>query len=123
MIIICPNCGCKYNLTRKPPVTFHCRKCSFTIPFNILLNESNNSPSIASTNSENIDTTNVIPQSPVPVGESTTIVNEKTRIVAVDLTKQHYLRFLQKTQRFKGKGWKKIYHTHINPQKSWYKVR
>lgn len=81
MIIICPNCGCKYNLTRKPPVTFHCRKCSFTIPFNILLNESNNSPSSASANSENIDTTNVIPQSPVPVGESTTIVNEKTRIV------------------------------------------
>ena len=81
MIITCPNCGCKYNLTRKPPVTFHCRKCSFTIPFNILLNEANRNTSMESSKSSEIGnvTNNNVPQS--PMGSESTIVEEKTRIV------------------------------------------
>lgn len=81
MIISCPNCGCKYNLTRKPPMTFHCRKCSFTVPFNIILNESQKSPSIQNTNSDhNGDvTTNTIPNQ--TMGGSSTLVEEKTRVV------------------------------------------
>ena len=79
MIITCPNCGCKYNLTRKPPVTFHCRKCSFTIPFNILLNEANKNTSMESTSSSEMGnvTNSSVPQS--PIGSASTIVEKKTK--------------------------------------------
>ena len=52
MIIKCPNCGFRYELQRRPPATFHCRKCSFTIPFQIVLNEQNTNLSMDVTNSD-----------------------------------------------------------------------
>ena len=39
MVIQCPSCGRKFNLERRPPLTFRCPKCSFTTPFSVLLNE------------------------------------------------------------------------------------
>ena len=41
MIIKCPECGRRFYLQRRPPKMFHCPKCSFTVPFSILLNEQN----------------------------------------------------------------------------------
>lgn len=52
MIIKCPGCGCRYELQRRPPATFRCRKCSFTVPFQVLLNEQGGQPSVDVTNSE-----------------------------------------------------------------------
>lgn len=80
MIITCPNCGCKYNLTRKPPVTFHCRKCSFTVPFNIVLYENKNSLSMVSTNAEGNSGINIRSISQQTMGGET-VVEEKTRVV------------------------------------------
>lgn len=60
MIIKCPNCGCRYELQRKPPLTFHCRKCSFTVPFQIVLNEQSGRVDMNVTNSEN-STSNIQP--------------------------------------------------------------
>ncbi len=39
MIIQCPECGRRFNLQRRPPEIFRCPKCSFSIPFNVLLSE------------------------------------------------------------------------------------
>ena len=41
MIITCPGCGRRFNLERRPPVTFRCPKCSFSAPFSTILNEKN----------------------------------------------------------------------------------
>lgn len=39
MIIRCPGCGRRFNLERRPPITFRCPKCSFCAPFSTILNE------------------------------------------------------------------------------------
>ena len=52
MIIKCPNCGYRYELQRKPPMTFHCRKCSFVVPFQVVLNEQSGNVDMDVTNSE-----------------------------------------------------------------------
>ncbi len=62
MIIKCPNCGFRYELHRKPPVTFHCRKCNFTIPFQVVLNEQSETVNMNVTNSES----NITNESSVP---------------------------------------------------------
>ena len=80
MIIKCPNCGFRYELQRRPPATFHCRKCSFTIPFQIVLNEQNTKLSMDVTNSDgNItgDSTVVVPTS------NDTNLGNKTEIVSI----------------------------------------
>lgn len=80
MIISCPNCGCKYNLTRKPPVTFHCRKCSFSLPFNILLNELKNGTSMVSTNADGIEHNNAM-NANQSVDDNTTVIEQKTKVI------------------------------------------
>lgn len=39
MIIKCPNCERRFDLQRRPPVVFRCPKCSYSVPFNTILNE------------------------------------------------------------------------------------
>lgn len=89
MIIKCPNCGFRYELQRRPPATFHCRKCSFTIPFQIVLNEQNTNLSMDVTNSDaNIsgDSTVVVPTNGSNLGNKTEVVaipeSDHTKVVA-----------------------------------------
>ena len=89
MIIKCPNCGFRYELQRRPPATFHCRKCSFTIPFQIVLNEQNSNLSMDVTNSDaNIsgDSTVVVPTNGSNLGNKTEVVaipeSDHTKVVA-----------------------------------------
>ena len=52
MIIKCPNCGRRFDLQRRPPVTFTCPKCSFTVPFSVVMKEQSSQISADITNSE-----------------------------------------------------------------------
>lgn len=39
MIIKCPYCGRRFELQRRPPKTFCCPKCSYKVPFSVILQE------------------------------------------------------------------------------------
>lgn len=39
MIIKCPYCGRQFELQRQPPKTFCCPKCSYKVPFSVILQE------------------------------------------------------------------------------------
>lgn len=39
MIIKCPYCGRRFELQRRPPKTFCCPKCSYKVPFSVILEE------------------------------------------------------------------------------------
>lgn len=39
MIIKCPYCGRRFDLQRRPPETFCCPKCSYKVPFSVILQE------------------------------------------------------------------------------------
>lgn len=82
MIITCPGCGRRFNLERRPPATFHCPKCSFTVPFSVILNESknhsgNNKPNPNNPQDEHIET---------PTKEDTT---NKTMVVTTLVDNGH----------------------------------
>lgn len=78
MIITCPNCGYRYELQRRPPVTFRCRKCSFSLSFNLLLNSNGNQSLKDVTNSESAVTSENIM---VSAATNNTIVENKTEVV------------------------------------------
>lgn len=44
MIIQCPSCKARYELERRPPKMFHCRKCSYTAPFREILHPAQEDP-------------------------------------------------------------------------------
>ena len=78
MIIKCPNCGFRYELQRKPPMTFHCRKCSFTVPFQVVLNEQSGNIDMNVTNSEaNISNNSAVvsPNNQSGLGDKTEVVS------------------------------------------------
>lgn len=77
MIIKCPNCGFRYELQRRPPATFHCRKCSFSIPFHIVLSEQGLNPSMEVTNTD----MNVLGDSTVATPSAS--MEYKTEVVAI----------------------------------------
>lgn len=52
MIIKCPNCNRRFDLQRRPPVTFCCPRCSFAAPFSVIINDMETSSSKESTKSE-----------------------------------------------------------------------
>jgi len=54
MIIKCPNCGRRFDLQRQPPATFRCPKCSFTVPFSIVLHEQNSESKPVSTSADDM---------------------------------------------------------------------
>lgn len=71
MIITCPSCGRRFNLERRPPVTFRCPKCSFNAPFSTILNERNSAePNINNTQDGHIE---------IPLGDDT---SNKTKVVS-----------------------------------------
>ena len=84
MIITCPGCGRRFNLERRPPVTFRCPKCSFSAPFSTLLNAENSAePNINNTQDGHIeiplndDTSNkTIVVSSLACDEHTKVVSE-----------------------------------------------
>lgn len=78
MVITCPNCGYKYDLQRRPPVTFHCRKCTFAVPFNLLFNSSGSQPSNDVTNSESAITS----ETSMTMATNNTMVDDKTQGVS-----------------------------------------
>lgn len=71
MIITCPSCGRRFNLERRPPVTFRCPKCSFSAPFSTILNERNSAePNINNTQDGHIE---------IPLNEDS---SNKTKVVS-----------------------------------------
>ena len=71
MIITCPSCGRRFNLERRPPVTFRCPKCSFNAPFSTILNERNSAePNINNTQDGHIE---------IPLNEDS---SNKTKVVS-----------------------------------------
>lgn len=90
MIIKCPNCGRRFDLQRQPPATFRCPKCSFTVPFSIVLHEQKIDTNTSTTSSDNMavsdnntlvdsQETQVISEKPTRVIDD--LQNDKTRIV------------------------------------------
>lgn len=77
MVITCPNCGYRYELQRRPPMTFHCRKCSFAVPFNLILNSTGNHLSNDVTNTESAVTV----ESAIPLATSNSLTDTKTQVV------------------------------------------
>lgn len=79
MIIKCPACGRRFSLERRPPVTFRCPKCSFTVPFSEILNERDNKEEKQTTLNNTLD------------GQINVRVNDnsanKTSVVDPNLTK------------------------------------
>ena len=78
MIITCPNCGYRYELQRRPPVTFHCRKCTFSAPFNLLFNSNVSQPSCDVTNSESAVTS----ETAMNMAANNTMVEDNTQVTA-----------------------------------------
>lgn len=71
MIITCPSCGRRFNLERRPPVTFRCPKCSFNAPFSTILNERNSAePNTNNTQDGHIE---------IPLNEDS---SNKTKVVS-----------------------------------------
>ncbi len=85
MIITCPNCGYRYELQRRPPMTFRCRKCSFCVPFNLLLNSNGNQNLSDVTNSESASTVETVM---TYAATNSTVVENKTK-VATGLADNH----------------------------------
>lgn len=81
MIITCPGCGRRFNLERRPPVTFHCPKCSFTVPFSVILNESGNHSKDAPTTNNTQDG-----HIGIPIGGDT---ENKTKVVSLPAHNDH----------------------------------
>ena len=78
MIITCPSCGRRFNLERRPPVTFRCPKCSFNAPFSTILNERNSAePNINNTQDGHIE---------IPLNEDSA---NKTKVVSALADKGH----------------------------------
>lgn len=77
MIITCPHCGYRYELQRRSPMTFRCRKCTFSVPFNILLNSDGSQVSKNVTNSESAVTSST----GMPMNSDSTIEENKTHVV------------------------------------------
>lgn len=71
MIITCPCCGRRFNLERRPPVTFRCPKCSFSAPFSTILNERNSAESNLNNTQDG--------HREIPVNEDT---SNKTKVVS-----------------------------------------
>lgn len=91
MIIKCPNCGRRFDLQRQPPATFRCPKCSFTVPFSIVLHEQNSeskpfstsiddAPVAGNNTLEDSQETQVVSEKPTRVVDN--LQNDKTRVVA-----------------------------------------
>lgn len=91
MIIKCPNCGRRFDLQRQPPNIFRCPKCSFTVPFSIVLREQSSESKPILTNADSIpgagtntlvdsQETQVISEKPTRVVDN--LQNDKTRVVA-----------------------------------------
>ena len=79
MIITCPNCGRRFHLQRQPPTTFRCPKCSFTVPFSVVLHnqKSESKPVSSSTDDMPVAGNNTLVDS-----NETQVVSEKhTRVV------------------------------------------
>ena len=90
MIIKCPNCGRRFDLQRQPPITFRCPKCSFTVPFSIVLHEQNAESKSVTTSADDkpVAGSGALADSQetqVVSGKSTRVVdnlqNDKTRVV------------------------------------------
>lgn len=90
MIIKCPNCGRRFDLQRQPPATFRCPKCSFTVPFSIMLHEQNSESKPVSTSADDMPVagnntlvdsqeTQVVSEKPTRVVDN--LQNDKTRVV------------------------------------------
>lgn len=47
MIIKCPYCGRRFELQRRPPETFCCPKCSYKVPFSVILQEQHSEKTMA----------------------------------------------------------------------------
>lgn len=102
MIIKCPNCGRRFDLQRQPPTTFRCPKCSFTVPFSVVLHEqkidivSSNTSSDGTAISGNntlVDSqeTQVVSEKPTCVVDN--LQNDKTRVID-GLNKDEKTRFV-----------------------------
>lgn len=80
MIIKCPNCNRRFDLQRRPPVTFCCPRCSFTAPFSVVISCQEMSSSTESTKadlpkSENLGSTMG------SVAKNNSEMNTKTNVV------------------------------------------
>lgn len=74
MIIQCPECGRRFTLQRRPPEIFRCPKCSFSVPFNVLLSEQKK-------NSQPEPTTTSAPTHADVTGAGA-VANNETRVVS-----------------------------------------
>ena len=90
MIITCPNCGRRFDLQRQPPTTFRCPKCSFTVPFSVVLHNQKSESKPVSTSTDDMpvagnktlvdsNETQVINEKPTRVVDN--LQNDKTRMV------------------------------------------
>ena len=90
MIIKCPNCGRRFDLQRQPPTTFRCPKCSFTVPFSVVLHNQKSESKPVSTSADDMpvagnntlvdsNETQVINEKPTRVVDN--LQNDKTRMV------------------------------------------
>lgn len=91
MIIKCPNCGRRFDLQRQPPTSFRCPKCSFTVPFSVVLHNQKPDPNPVVTSADDMpiagnntlvdsQETQVISEKPTRVVDN--LQNDKTRVVA-----------------------------------------
>lgn len=81
MVITCPSCGRRFSLERRPPETFHCPKCSFTVPFSVVLNGGDNK----SENDSSMNTQDGQVEIPVSPGND----GNKTKVVPVTTSDGH----------------------------------
>lgn len=90
MIITCPNCGRRFDLQRQPPTTFRCPKCSFTVPFSIVLHNQKSESKPVSTSADDMpvagndtlvdsNATQVVSEKPTRIVDN--LQNDKTRVV------------------------------------------
>lgn len=79
MIIKCPNCGRRFDLQRQPPTTFRCPKCSFTVPFSVVLHNQKSESKPVSTSTDDMS---VAGNKTLVDSNETQVINEKpTRVV------------------------------------------
>ncbi len=79
MIINCPNCGRKFLLKHKPGKTFRCPKCTFSAPFQVVIEGSRDSKPITKHEEAKPETNN---EKTVVMSGVTNGVGEKTQFVA-----------------------------------------